>query len=343
MFGDRLVIANATGCSSIYGGNLPTTPYTTDPNGRGPAWSNSLFEDNAEYGLGFRFAIDKQNGMARELLVKLAPQIGDTLVAELLAGGGRDEVTIAAQRERVKALREGLASLDSLDARRLADVADFLVRKSTWILGGDGWAYDIGYGGVDHVLSTGANINILVMDTEVYSNTGGQMSKSTPFGATAKFAMAGKTRPKKDLGLMAMSYGNIYVARVAFGAKDAQTVKVFEEAESFDGPSLIIAYSHCIAHGYSLSKGLEQQRLAVESGTWPLFRFDPRRVAEGLAPLQIDNAPPKVRVADYLRNELRFKMKPENLAAFEAAAQEQVDQRVAYYQKLASIGGEAVK
>ena len=339
MFGDRLVIANATGCSSIYGGNLPTTPYTTDPNGRGPAWSNSLFEDNAEYGLGFRWAIDKQNGIAQELLAKLAPQVGDSLAAELLAGGGRDEATIAAQRERVKALRERLAAIDSLEARRLADVADFLVRKSTWILGGDGWAYDIGYGGVDHVLSTGANINILVLDTEVYSNTGGQMSKSTPFGATAKFAMAGKTRPKKDLGLMAMSYGNIYVARVAFGAKDAQTVKVFEEAESFDGPSLIIAYSHCIAHGYSLNKGLEQQRLAVESGTWPLFRFDPRRSAEGLAPLQIDNAPPKVRVADYLRNELRFKTKPENLAAFEAAAQAQVDERVAQYQRLASFGG----
>ena len=218
-------------------------------------------------------------------------------------------------------------------------MADFLVRKSTWIVGGDGWAYDIGYGGVDHVLSTGADINILVLDTEVYSNTGGQMSKSTPFGATAKFAMAGKSRPKKDLGLMAMSYGNIYVARIAFGAKDAQTVKVFEEAESFAGPSLIIAYSHCIAHGYSLDHGLEQQRLAVESGTWPLFRYDPRRNAEGLAPLQIDNAPPKVRVADYLRNELRFKMKPEHVAAFEAAAQEQVDQRVAFYQKLAAIGG----
>ena len=338
LFGDRLVIANATGCSSIYGGNLPTTPYTTDKNGRGPAWSNSLFEDNAEYGLGFRFAIDKQNGMARELLTKLAPQIGDTLVADLLAGGGRDEATIAAQRERVKALRDRLAGINALEARRLSDMADFLVRKSTWIVGGDGWAYDIGYGGVDHVLSTGANINILVLDTEVYSNTGGQMSKSTPFGATAKFAMAGKTRPKKDLGLMAMSYGNIYVARVAFGAKDAQTVKAFEEAESFDGPSLIIAYSHCIAHGYSLNHGLEQQRLAVESGTWPLFRYDPRRAAEGLAAMQIDNAPPKVRVADYLRNELRFKTKPENLAAFEAAAQEQVDQRVAFYQKLAGMG-----
>ena len=340
MFGDRLVVANATGCSSIYGGNLPTTPYTTDSNGRGPAWSNSLFEDNAEYGLGFRFAIDKQSAIAQEILSGLAPQVGDTLVGELLANvNARDEATLAAQRQRVLALREKLAAMDSLAARRLSDVADYLVRKSTWILGGDGWAYDIGYGGVDHVLSTGANINILVLDTEVYSNTGGQASKSTPFGATAKFAMAGKSRPKKDLSLMAMSYGNIYVARVAFGAKDAQTVKVFEEAESFDGPSLIIAYSHCIAHGYNLSHGLEQQKLAVESGTWPLFRFDPRRTEQGLAPLQIDNAPPKVRVADYLRNELRFRTKPENLAAFEAAAQEQVNQRVALYQKLSAIGG----
>ena len=339
MFGDRLVISNATGCSSIYGGNLPTTPYTTDANGRGPAWSNSLFEDNAEYGLGFRLAINKQSGIAQELLGKLAPQVGDTLVAELLGSvTARDEATLVAQRERVAALRGRLASIDSLDARRLEDVADFLVRKSTWVLGGDGWAYDIGYGGVDHVLSTGADINILVLDTEVYSNTGGQMSKSTPFGATAKFAMAGKSRPKKDLGLMAMSYGNIYVARIAFGAKDAQTVKAFEEAESFNGPSLIIAYSHCIAHGYALHKGLEQQRLAVESGTWPLFRFDPRRTEQGLAPLQIDNAPPKVRVSEYLRNELRFKMKPENVAAFEAAAQAQVDQRVAFYQKLAATG-----
>jgi len=339
LFGDRLVIANATGCSSIYGGNLPTTPYTTDKNGRGPAWSNSLFEDNAEYGLGFRYAIDKQNGIARELLTKLAPHVGDTLVTELLAGGGRDEVTLAAQRERVKALRERLAGLDSVDARRLGDVADFLVRKSTWIVGGDGWAYDIGYGGVDHVLSTGADINILVLDTEVYSNTGGQMSKSTPFGATAKFAMAGKTRPKKDLGLMATSYGNIYVARIAFGAKDAHTVKVFEEAESFAGPSLIIAYSHCIAHGYNLAKGLEQQRLAVESGTWPLFRYDPRRAAEGQTAFQLDSAPPKVRVADYHRNELRFKTKPENLAAFEAAAQEQVETRLAHYNKLTAANG----
>ncbi|MDD5348753.1 MAG: pyruvate:ferredoxin (flavodoxin) oxidoreductase [Chthoniobacteraceae bacterium] len=339
LFGDRLVVANATGCSSIYGGNLPTTPYTVDQNGRGPAWSNSLFEDNAEYGLGFRFAIDKQTSIARELLAKLAPQVGDDLTTEILnATANRDEATIAAQRERVSALRERLGGLGTLEARRLADVADYLVRKSTWILGGDGWAYDIGYGGVDHVLSTGADINILILDTEVYSNTGGQMSKSTPFGATAKFAMAGKNRPKKDIGMMAMSYGNIYVGRVAFGAKDAHTVKVFEEAESYAGPSLIIAYSHCIAHGYALSRGLDQQRLAVESGIWPLYRFDPRRSAEGKPALQLDSPAPKVRVGEYLRNELRFKMKPEKVAAFEAAAQEQVEARLALYQKLAAEG-----
>ena len=343
MFGDRLVLANATGCSSIYGGNLPTTPYTVDANGRGPAWSNSLFEDNAEYGLGFRFAIDKLNGIAKEMLPALAPQVGETLVEAILASTQRDETDLAAQRERVKELRAKLAGISTLEARRLDSIADFLVRKSTWILGGDGWAYDIGFGGLDHVLASGVDVNVLVLDTEVYSNTGGQMSKSTPFGATAKFAMAGKTRPKKDLGLIAMSYGNIYVGRVAFGAKDSQTVKVFEEAESYPGASLIIAYSHCIAHGYGLHLGLEQQKLAVESGIWPLFRFDPRRIQQGLPPLQIDNAPPKFRAADYLRNELRFRMKPEHTKAFEAAAQAEVDQRVALYQQLAAINTNPIK
>jgi pyruvate-ferredoxin/flavodoxin oxidoreductase len=338
MYGDRLVIANATGCSSIYGGNLPTTPYSTDSHGRGPAWSNSLFEDNAEYGLGFRFAIDYQAGIARHLLAGLAPRIGDVLVQELLNESRRDEQGIAAQRARVLQLRSQLATLDAAEARRLESVADFLVRKSVWIVGGDGWAYDIGYGGLDHVISTGLDVNILVLDTEVYSNTGGQMSKATPFGATAKFAMAGKTRPKKDLGLMAMTYGNVYVARAAFGAKDSQTVKVFDEAESYPGASLIIAYSHCIAHGYAMHLGLEQQRLAVESGTWPLFRFDPRRAEEGKAPMQIDSAAPKVRVKDYVRNELRFRMKPEAAPAFEEAAQKQVDARVALYNELAKIG-----
>ncbi len=335
LFGDRLVVANATGCSSIYGGNLPTTPYTTDANGRGPAWSNSLFEDNAEYGLGFRWAIDKQQDIARQLITKLAPQIGDTLVTDLLNGNARDEASIAAQRERVAALKAKIAGIEGLDARRLEDVADYLVRKSTWILGGDGWGYDIGYGGVDHVLASGADVNILILDTEVYSNTGGQASKSTPFGATAKFAVAGKHSPKKDIGMMAISYGNIYVGRVAFGAKDAQTVKVFEEAESYAGPSLIIAYSHCIAHGYALSRGLDQQRLAVDTGIWPLYRFDPRRTAEGLPALQIDSAAPKAKVGEYLRNELRFRTKPENVAGFEAYAQDLVEKRLAVLQKLA--------
>ena len=343
MFGDRLMIANATGCSSIYGGNLPTTPYTVDANGRGPAWSNSLFEDNAEYGFGYRFAVDKLNGIAKEMLQTLAPQIGDTLVKDLSEAGQRNETELAAQRERVVQLKAILAKLETLDARRLESVADFLVRKSTWIIGGDGWAYDIGYGGLDHVLACGLDVNVLVLDTEVYSNTGGQMSKSTPFGASAKFAMAGKTRPKKDLGLIAMTYGNIYVGRIAFGAKDSQTVKVFEEAESYNGPSLIIAYSHCIAHGYGLHLGLEQQKLAVETGIWPLFRFDPRRISQGLPPLQIDNAPPKFRAADYLRNELRFRMKPELTKGFEAAAQEQVDQRVALYQQLAAVNTNPAK
>ena len=338
LYGDRLVIANATGCSSIYGGNLPTTPYAADCHGRGPAWSNSLFEDNAEYGLGFRFAIDKQAQIAKHLLPGLGPQLGDTLVQELLDAPQRNEEGIAAQRSRVALLRTRLASLNLAEARRLETIADFLVRKSVWIVGGDGWAYDIGFGGLDHVLSTGLDVNVLVLDTEVYSNTGGQMSKSTPFGATAKFAMAGKSRPKKDLGLMAMTYGNVYVARAAFGAKDSQTIKVFEEAESYPGASLIVAYSHCIAHGYAMHLGLEQQRLAVESGTWPLYRFDPRRVAEGKAPLQIDSASPKVRVKDYLRNELRFRMKPEAAPAFEDTAQQQVDARVSLYSHLAAIG-----
>ena len=338
LYGDRLVIANATGCSSIYGGNLPTTPYTTDCHGRGPAWSNSLFEDNAEYGLGFRFAIDKQSQIARDLLARLAPRIGDVYVKLVLDEAQRTELSIATQRERVAHLRTRLATLDMPEARRLESLADFLVRKSVWIVGGDGWAYDIGFGGLDHVISTGFDVNILVLDTEVYSNTGGQMSKATPFGATAKFAMAGKSRPKKDLGLMAMTYGNVYVARAAFGAKDSQTVKVFEEAESYPGASLIIAYSHCIAHGYAMHHGLEQQKLAVDSGTWPLFRFDPRRTAEGKAPLQMDSGAPKARVKDYVQNELRFRMKPEAAPAFEEEAQRQVDARVALYSKLAAIG-----
>jgi pyruvate-ferredoxin/flavodoxin oxidoreductase len=340
LFGDRAVIANATGCSSIYGGNLPTTPYTTNADGRGPAWSNSLFEDNAEYGLGLRFALDKQVEIARELLQALAPQLGDDFVRELLDAEQCDEAGIVGQRARVLELKRRLSGLASLDVRRLELLADALVRKSVWIVGGDGWAYDIGFGGLDHVLSLDRDVNILVLDTEVYSNTGGQQSKSTPLGASAKFAIAGKSRPKKDLGLIAMSYGSVYVARVALGAKDSQTVKVFAEAESFPGPSLILAYSHCIAHGYALRLGLEQQKLAVDSGSWPLYRFDPRRVDEGLPTFQLDSGPPKIPVSRYLGNELRFRVieqgDPERFKLLQIAAQADVERRWKLHQDLAA-------
>lgn len=339
LFGDRAVIANATGCSSIFGGNLPTTPYTTNAAGRGPAWSNSLFEDNAEYGLGMRFAIDKQAEIARELLQALAPDVGDTLVREILDAEQHGEAAIAAQRERVEQLNRRLGLLVGNDARRLELLADALVRKSVWIVGGDGWAYDIGFGGLDHVLSLDHDVNILVLDTEVYSNTGGQQSKSTPRGASAKFATAGKSRPKKDLGLIAMSYGSAYVARIALGAKDSQTVKVFDEAERFPGPSLIIAYSHCIAHGYAMRLGLDQQKLAVDSGTWPLYRFDPRRADAGLPPFQLDSSPPKVPVASYLANELRFrtieKSDPGRFKKLQAEAQADAGRRWKLHQQLA--------
>jgi pyruvate-ferredoxin/flavodoxin oxidoreductase len=340
LFGDRAVIANATGCSSIYGGNLPTTPYTTDAAGRGPAWSNSLFEDNAEYGLGMRLAIDKQAEIARELLAALAPQLGDEFVHTLLEADQSCEVAIAAQRERVLHLEQRLLRLNGLDARRLELLANALVRKSVWIVGGDGWAYDIGFGGLDHVLSLDRDVNILVLDTEVYSNTGGQQSKSTPIGASAKFAIAGKARPKKDLGLIAMSYGSVYVARVALGAKDSQALKAFAEAESFRGPSLIIAYSHCIAHGYAMRFGLDQQKLAVDAGTWPLYRFDPRRVDEGRPTFQLDSGPPKVPVSRYLANELRFRMieqaDPERFKFLQVAAQADADRRWKLHEDLAT-------
>jgi pyruvate-ferredoxin/flavodoxin oxidoreductase len=339
LFGDRALIANATGCSSIYGGNLPTTPYTTNREGRGPAWSNSLFEDNAEFGYGFRLAIDKQAEQARELTLKLAPRVGAALTNELLCADQTDEAGIAAQRKRVIDLRRALATVDAPEARRLELLADYLVKKSVWIVGGDGWAYDIGFGGLDHVLASGANVNILVLDTEVYSNTGGQQSKATPKGATAKFATAGKGMPKKDLALTAMGYGSVYVARIAFGAKDTQTVRAFVEAESFDGPSLIIAYSPCIAHGYDLSFGLEQQKLAVSTGHWPLMRFDPRRIAHGESPLALDSAPPQTGLAQYWRNETRFLMvehqDPERFKKLLGEAQQEVRQRYSVYEQLA--------
>ena len=341
LFGDRLLIANATGCSSIYGGNLPTTPYTTNSDGRGPAWSNSLFEDNAEFGFGFRLALDAHSAAVRILLPKLASNLGETLVTELLDADQETERGIAAQRERVKALREKLAGLQSIEARRLETLADYLVKKSVWLVGGDGWAYDIGYGGLDHVLANRRDVNILVLDTEVYSNTGGQASKATPLGASAKFAAAGKPVGKKDLGLLANMYGHVYVARVAFGAKMLQTTQAFLEAEAYRGPSLIIAYSHCIAHGYDMANGVAQQKLAVESGVWPLYRFDPRRISKGEPPLNLDYGPPKAKVADYMRNESRFRMieraDPSRFKYFLEKAQADAESRYAVYQQLAGI------
>ncbi len=339
LYGDRLLVANATGCSSIYGGNLPTTPYTMNPEGRGPAWANSLFEDNAEFGFGMRLALDKQAEHAKELVGQLAGRVGDELVKGLLTADQSTEQGIAHQRERVAALKAKLAGAKDLPARRLADVADYLVKKSLWIVGGDGWAYDIGYGGLDHVLAMGRNVNVLVLDTEVYSNTGGQASKSTPIGAAAKFAMAGKASGKKDLAMMAIAYGNVYVARVAFGARDAQTVKAFQEAESYDGASIIIAYSHCIAHGYDLSLGLEQQKVAVDSGYWPIFRWDPRRVAAGQPGLVLDCAAPKADVGTFMANETRFRMldktNPERAKMLLGLAREQAASRWAVYENLA--------
>jgi pyruvate-ferredoxin/flavodoxin oxidoreductase len=341
LFGDRMVVANATGCSSIYGGNLPTTPYAQDARGRGPAWCNSLFEDNAEFGLGFRASIDKQKEFASELLQKLASAVGQDLVTGILNANQSDEAGIYDQRERVAALKQKLLKLGSTEAKLLLPVVDQLVRKSVWIVGGDGWAYDIGYGGLDHVLASGRDVNVLVLDTEVYSNTGGQCSKSTPRGAVAKFAAGGKPVGKKDLGLIAMSYGHIYVASVAMGYKDEHTLKALIEAESYPGPSLIIAYSHCIAHGVAIDAGVgaKQQKLAVESGQWLLYRFDPRRAERGENPLQLDSAAAKAKVQDYLMSENRFKMltksKPEDAKKFFAQAQVDADRRWSYYQFMA--------
>jgi pyruvate-ferredoxin/flavodoxin oxidoreductase len=308
LFGDRSVIANATGCSSIYGGNLPTTPWAVDAKGRGPAWSNSLFEDNAEFGLGMRLTIDKQNEYARELLGFFAQELGSDFIAQMLFADQSDEAGIDAQRERVAVLKEKLAKSSDSRAKDLISLADNLVKKSVWIIGGDGWAYDIGYGGLDHVLASGRNVNILVLDTEVYSNTGGQASKSTPRAAVAKFAMGGKGLPKKDLGLIAMSYGYVYVARIAMGANDQQTLRALLEAESYDGPSLIIAYSPCIAHGYDMAKSLEQAKLAVQSGHWPMYRYDPRLAEQGQNPLIIESKEPTIPISQYAYNETRYKM-----------------------------------
>jgi pyruvate-ferredoxin/flavodoxin oxidoreductase len=308
LFGDRAIVANATGCSSIYGGNLPTTPYSVNSEGLGPAWSNSLFEDNAEFGLGMRLAIDKQREYAGELVARLGGLIGEDFAQSLLDADQSTEAGIFEQRARVKLLKQKLASANTRETRDLLSLADALVQKSVWIVGGDGWAYDIGYGGLDHVLASNRNVNILVLDTEVYSNTGGQMSKSTPRGAVAKFAAGGKPGAKKDLAMMAMNYGTAYVAKIAMGGSDSHTIKAFMEAESYEGPSIIIAYSHCIAHGYDMVHGLDQQKAAVQSGYWPLFRYDPRLAAEGKNPFQLDSRPPSIKLKDYVYNETRYTM-----------------------------------
>lgn len=339
LFGDRTLIANATGCSSIYGGNLPTTPWTVNKEGRGPSWSNSLFEDNAEFGLGMRLTLDKQNEYARELLGRLREIVGATLADALLDADQSNEAGIAAQRRRVEELKAKLASHSDATARDLISVADALVKKNVWIVGGDGWAYDIGFGGLDHVLASGHNVNVLVLNTEVYSNTGGQASKATGLGAVAKFADGGKQTPKKDLGLLAMSYGHIYVAQVAMGAGDAQTVRAFLEAEAYDGPSLIIAYSHCIAHGFDISKGLDQQKLAADSGHWLLYRYNPALKGQGKNPLQLDSKPPKIPLQDFFYTENRYRVllqnNPEMAAQLLGQAQEIVKDRWSHYEWMA--------
>jgi pyruvate-ferredoxin/flavodoxin oxidoreductase len=340
LFGDRAIVANATGCTSIYGGNLPTTPWATNKDGRGTAWCNSLFEDNAEFGLGYRVSLDKQKEFASELVKKLAPTIGDKLVDAILAAEQKTEADIFDQRERVVELKKALQRVDSVEARALLGVADTLTRKSVWIMGGDGWAYDIGYGGLDHVLASGRNVNVLVLDTEVYSNTGGQMSKATPRGAVAKFAAGGKQLAKKDLGLIATTYGHVYVASVAMGARDEHTLRAFLEAESYEGPSLIIAYSHCIAHGINMTTAMQDQKAAVNSGQWLLYRYDPRRAAAGENPMQLDSRSPKQKLEKYLLMENRFKMltksHPQRAKELFQQAQLDADRRFKRYEHLAA-------
>lgn len=340
LFGDRMVVANATGCSSIYGGNLPTTPWAQNANGRGPSWSNSLFEDNAEFGLGFRLSIDKHTAFACELLQTLGATVGDELVAKILNNPQKSEADIWEQRELVAQVKQKLQGSDDTNAKQLLSLADYLVKKSVWIIGGDGWAYDIGYGGLDHVIASGRNVNILVLDTEVYSNTGGQSSKATPRGAVAKFASAGKPSPKKDLGLIAMTYGNVYVASVAMGARDEHTLKVFLEAEAYDGPSLIIAYSHCIAHGINMATAMSHQKAIVESGRWLLYRYHPDLKAEGKNPLLLDSRSPKKSVEQSMYAENRFKMltktKPVDAKRLLKEAQEDVNARWQMYEYLAA-------
>jgi pyruvate-ferredoxin/flavodoxin oxidoreductase len=345
MFGDRLMIANATGCSSIYGGNLPTTPYTHNKDGRGPTWSNSLFEDNAEFGLGMRLAVDQQNQYARGLLTRCNGSLGDELVRGLLEADQSKEQGIEEQRKRVLELKKKLLGLNSPEAQALLPIADALVKKSVWLLGGDGWAYDIGFGGLDHVLGAGRNVNVLVLDTEVYSNTGGQMSKATPRGAVAKFATGGKHTGKKDLAMEAVSYGYVYVARVAIGGSDTHTLKAFAEAEAHDGPSLIIAYSHCIAHGYDMSMGLDQQKKAVLSGYWPLMRYNPALRVEGKNPFQLDSKAPSIPLKDYAYQEARYTMlvrsDPAAARKLLTMAQDDVERQWRVYTNRAAMAGRA--
>jgi pyruvate-ferredoxin/flavodoxin oxidoreductase len=340
LFGDRTIIANATGCSSIYGGNLPTTPYSKNAAGRGIAWSNSLFEDNAEFGLGFRLSIDKQAEFAAELLQRLRGELGEHLVDEILHARQNDEADIWEQRKRVREVKIKLSLIKSDEAKQLASVLDYLVKKSVWIVGGDGWAYDIGFGGLDHAIASGKNINILVLDTEVYSNTGGQSSKATPRAAVAKFAAGGKPAPKKDLGLIAMTYGNVYVASVAMGARDEHTLRAFLEAEAYDGPSLIIAYSHCIAHGINMSTAMTHQKELVESGRWLLYRYNPELRVTGKNPLQLDSRTPKGKIEGSMYKENRFKMlamtKPQAAKELLQQAQNDIDTRWRMYEYLAA-------
>jgi pyruvate-ferredoxin/flavodoxin oxidoreductase len=343
LFGDRLLIANATGCSSIYGGNLPTTPYCQNDEGRGPAWSNSLFEDNAEFGLGMRLAVDQQHAYAEGLVAKLTPVLGEDLVRATLEADQSKESGINEQRERIRKIRALLATQDSADAKSLDSVADALVRKSVWIIGGDGWAYDIGFGGLDHVLGSGQKVKVLVLDTEVYSNTGGQISKSTPRGAVAKFAAGGKVTSKKDLAMEAVAYGSVYVARIALGANDSHTVKAFQEAEAWDGPAIIIAYSACIAHGYDLTKGLDHQKAAVNSGYWPLMRYNPALRAEGKNPFILDSRAPSIPLEDYIYNESRYTMlqraHPETAAQLLKQATDDVERTWRVYAGRAAMAG----
>jgi pyruvate-ferredoxin/flavodoxin oxidoreductase len=343
LFGDRLQIANATGCSSIYGANLPTTPWAANAEGRGPAWSSSLFEDNAEFGLGYRLAIDSQTALARALAQTLAPRIGEDLVEAVLQAPQVTESDFRVQRQRVAALKAALAGATDADAVSLLAVADFLVRRSVWIVGGDGWAYDIDSGGLDHVLASGKDVNILVLDTEVYSNTGGQASKATPLGASAKFAAAGKTTPRKDLGIMAVSYGDVYVAQIAMGANNEQALVAMREAEAYRGPSLILAYSQCIAHGIDMRHGMKQAARAVASGYWPLFRYDPTMRGRGMNPFRLDSPRPRIPLEEYRYNEVRFKSlvqtHPDAAKRMLAQAQRALEERYRVYEDLAARDG----